>query len=80
LDWVRSSSHVSYARVAAGQVCGTFSVDFTIAKLKHLYAIDTESGGDIYRPQTSVPSHEGIIKVLELWSRISNVHESERID
>jgi hypothetical protein len=41
---------------------------------------DTENGTDLYRTHVNVPSHEGIIKLLELWSRLGPVQESERPD
>lgn len=45
-----------------------------------MQSTDTEDGSDMSRRQVNVPSHEGIIKVLELWSRIIKVDERERVD
>lgn len=53
---------------------------YSIFELTLWNQIDTENGSDIYRTHVNIPSHEGIIRVLELWSRLGHVQEHEYPD
>ncbi len=53
---------------------------FWVIGLICIHSLDTEDGIALSRSPANVPSDEGIIKVLELWSRIVNVDARERID
>lgn len=45
-----------------------------------LQMIDAENGSNIYRTTKRVAGHEGVIRLLELWSMLGHVPDHERPD